>query len=220
MAFCTVNGAPVLAGSISLPRVGVFTVDVELPAPADHSTTLTGAAALQLGTALSLSGTFARSGLDGRGRIRCRIVGGKGGLGKTLSPRSYLGVPMRIPLTDILNDAGEKLSSTADPTILAFQMPAWSRMSAIAGVSLAALVAAAGANWRVLTDGTLWVGTESWPPSTMQAVAVSYEPEAKRRTFASISPTVLPGQTYGGEHVVFVQHLITSRTLRTVLQLE
>lgn len=220
MAFCTVNGAPVLAGSVNLPRVGVFTVDVELPAPADGSTTLSGRAQVQLGAALSFSGTFARSGLDGRGRVRARIVGGGAGLGKTLVPRSYLGVPMRIPLADILADAGEKLSASSDQGLLGFQMPAWSRMSAVAGISLAALVAAVGATWRVLPDGTLWVGSESWPASTMQAVSISFEPEAKRRTVASLFPTILPGQTYGGEHVVFVQHLVTSRTLRTVLQTE
>lgn len=220
MAYCTVNGAPVLGGTINLPKVGVWTADVELPAPAGGAKTLSGRATLQLGPALTFVGSYARTGLDGRGRLRARLSAGAGGLGKTLAPRSYLGVPMRIPLQDILTDAGETLSATADAAALAFQMPAWSRMSTVAGVSLAALVTAVGASWRILPDGTVWVGTVAWPASTMQAVAISYEPEAKRRTVASLSPTVLPGQTFDGDRIAFVQHIVTSRDLRTVLQLE
>jgi hypothetical protein len=216
MAFCTVNGSPMLEGTINLPRIGVWTADVELPAPESLPT---GGAMITLGTQ-TFVGTFARTGFDGRGRMRARIVGGAAGLGGTLAPKSYLGVPLRIPLQDVLTDAGERLSSAADQDTLGFQVPAWSRMQAIAGISLAAIAAVTGASWRMLSDGSVWVGAETWPKSAMQAAATSFEPEAKRRTVASLAPIVLPGQVFDGEHVAFVQHLIDARTLRTVLHLE
>jgi hypothetical protein len=129
-------------------------------------------------------------------------------------------VPLRIPLVDVLTDAGELLSTSADSAILSTTFPAWSRMSTGAGTSLAALVAAAGATWRVLTDGTVWVGVESWPTSTMKADAISYMPEASRRVVATLLPTILPGQVYDGEHVSVVQHVLTSRSIRTILHVE
>jgi len=219
MAFASVNGATVLEGSIGLPRIGVWTADVELPAP-PSVTQLSGPATLQLGTALTLTGTFGRTGIDGRGRIRARVIGGGAGMGKTLPPRSYVGATLRLPLVDLLTSAGEALSPTSDAGVLAYQMPAWSRMQGIAGASLAALLAVPAASWRVLPDGTVWVGNETWKPSNMSAVAISYEPESRRRTVASLVPTILPGQTYDGAQVGFVQHVLTPRALRTVLLLE
>jgi hypothetical protein len=219
MAFASVNGSPILEGTISLPRVGIWTAEVELPAPSDGAKTLTGRAAIALGS-LSFIGTFAHTGLDGHGRLRAAIVGGGAGMGTLLAAKSYIGPTLRLPLQDVLTDAGEKLSPTSDPGVLAFQMPAWSRMQAVAGASLAALVNAAGATWRVLTDGSVWVGFETWPASTMTAVGISFESESKRRTVASLLPSVLPGQVYQGERVDFVQHLIASRSLRTMLHLE
>jgi len=216
MAFCTVNGSPVLEGTINLPRIGVWTADVELPAPTSLPS---GLAKISLGS-LSFAGSYARAGFDGRGRVRARIAGGAAGLGKKLAPKSYLGTPLRIPLQDILTDAGEKLSAAADAATLAFQVPAWSRMQGIAGASLAALVAVTGSSWRIVTDGSVWVGPEAWPKSDMVAAAISFEPEAKRRTVASLLPTVLPGQVFDGQHIVFVQHVIETRGLRTVLHLE
>jgi len=216
MAFCTVNEIPVLSGIVGLPRIGIWSADVDLPAPASAPS---GAASIALGS-LTFVGTFARAGFDGRGRLRAWVVGGAAGLGKTLAPKSYLGVPLRIPLQDVLTDAGEKLSPAADAATLAFQVPAWSRMRAVASASLAAIAAVTGASWRVLSDGTVWVGPESWLKSDMVASAISFEPEARRRTVASLTPKILPGQVFEGERVVFVQHLIDSDGLRTVLHLE
>lgn len=216
MAFVTVNELPVLAGIIGLPQIGNWSADVEVPAP---TSVPSGPATITLGS-LSFVGTFSRAGFDGRGRLRAWIVGGAAGLGKTLVPRSYLGVPLRIPLQDVLTDAGEKLASTADQATLNFQVPAWSRMQDLAAASLAAIAAVTEASWRVLTDGTVWIGPEQWPTSDMVASAISFEPEEKRRTVASLAPQILPGQVFEGDRVVFVQHLIDSDGLRTVLHLE
>jgi hypothetical protein len=219
MAYCTVNGATVLGGTINLPKVGVWTADVELPAPAGVKT-LSGRATLQLGPAITLVGSYARTGLDGRGRLRARLSGGAGGLGKTLAPRSYLGVPMRIPLQDILTDAGETLSATADAAALAFQMPAWSRMSSVAGVSLAALVTAVGASWRMLPTARSGSG-----PRRMARVddaggrdLVRARGEAPHRRIALAHRA--PRPDFDGDRIAFVQHIVTSRDLRTVMQLE
>lgn len=216
MAYCTVNGAPVLEGVVTLPRIGVWQADVELPA----SGALSGRATVDIGGVLTLVGTFARSGVDGRGRVRARIVAGAAGLGRTLAPKSYFGVPLRIPLTDVLVDAGEQISPMADVQVLAQQLPAWSRMSQVAGLSLVALVNAAAASWRVLLDGTVWVGTEAWPTSLMVAEAVSFEPELFRRTVASLAPIVLPGQVYEGQRIALVRHVLSPIAIRTVLHTE
>lgn len=216
MAYCTVNGAPVLEAVVRIPRLGPWQADIEMPAGVGTS----GRATIRVGTVMTLIGTFERAGLDRRGRARARVVGGSGGLNKTVAPKSYLNVPLRIPVTDVLTDAGETLSATADAQVLALQLPAWSRMSQTARISLAALVMAGGATWRVLLDGTVWVGTETWPTSTMVADAISYEPEMSRRTVATLSPTILPCQVFQGERIAVVQHIISPDSIRTVLHTE
>jgi hypothetical protein len=108
--------------------VGVWTADVELPAPADGSRS--GPATLQLGSASRSSAPSRAPGSTAAAAFGARIVGGAAAWARRSRRSSYFGVPMRIPLQDILTDAGEKLSRRRTPTILAFQMPAWSRMSA------------------------------------------------------------------------------------------
>jgi hypothetical protein len=219
MAFASVNGSPVLYGRLSLPRIGIWNADVEMPAPADGSATLTGRATLVFGS-LTFVGTFLRSGLDRRGRICAHLCAGAAGLGKTVPAKSYLGAPLRLPLQDLLTDCGERLSTDSDAATLAFQLPAWLRMQGVAGPQLRALVDSAGATWRALSDGSIWVGVERWPQSSMQALAIGYEADRKRRTVASLNPTIFPGQVYQGQRVVYVEHVLGSRSLRTVLEVE
>jgi len=223
-AFCTVNGLNVLDGSIYIPRVGVWHADLSI----DSFQQVSGAATIQLASQ-TLKGTFTRNGTDVSKRLRARVVGGAAGMATQLGPRSYGSIQVRIPLTDALNGAGETLSATADSTVLGTQLLAWSRMQAPASAVLAMLLQAVlnAPTWRVLLDGTVWVGYESWPSSSLpDTVPISAEPEKGRITIASDAPAVLPGTAFSyvspgvgqlTKNISFVQHLIRPDETRTLL---
>jgi len=225
-AFASVNGLAVLEGTVTLPRVGVFHADLSVDAYAPQS----GKATITLGTQ-KLVGTFARNGVDITRRLRARVVGGAGGLATLLPPKSYGSVPLKIPLSDALRDAGETLSPSADASLLATQLSAWSRMRASASSVIASLLQVVpNAVWRVLLDGTVWFGFETYPTTTLSdAFPIQSEPEKGRVTIASVTPSILPGTSFQftapGQglqtvKVSLVHHLIRAAGLRTVIYFE
>ena len=87
-----------------------------------------------------------------------------------------------------------------------------------------------GAVWRVLIDGTVWVGFEGWPASSLPDTApIHSEPEKGRITIASDAPAVFPGTTFQftlpgqgpqAVRVGGVRHIIRANGVRTIIQTE
>ena len=204
----------VYEGVIHLPRMGVWHADLELEAPS-VTAPLSGKVTVTLAQSLNFAGTLGPNGITQRGTVRARIFGGGGGLSTVMAPKGYRSVPMRIPLLDLLQSAGEILSNTADPSILTTQLPFWIRMQQTAGMALSSLLQVTGSGWRVLPDGTIWCGTDTWPPAApMDIQLLQFEPDLNRYEFVSDLPSVLPGQTLNGQRVSTVVHYLSAERLR------
>jgi len=218
MAHSLLNTDPILHGPVTLPRQGVWHADLVLEA----ATAPTGAVVLRVGAALSLRGVVARSGVFA-GQVRARVVGGTGGLGTELAPRWYEGAPRELPLRDLVEEAGERLSSTADPGLLGEVLtPGWTRLRGTAAEALGRLLDGTGASWRVLPDGALWAGPETWPTAQGMADLVVLEDDRARGrlVLATEAPTLLPGQTLRGDRVSDVEITIEPEQLRVEALLE
>jgi hypothetical protein len=210
----TVNGLPALSAEITVPRVGVWHADVSL-ARSGEATTLAGAVALELGNT-SWRGTVRRAG-ENRGVITARIVGGADGLAKDVPARAYQGVPVRLPVAELLSEVGEVLAATSDAGILGAVLQQWSRSAGSAGAAFGALLEIAGAPaWRVLPDGTVWIGTEAWAPSALSDY--TYLSNAPGTGFVEIiawDPQVYPGEVFRERRVSAVTHRWNAQQLRT-----
>lgn len=150
----TIQGHPIASCVLTQPRVGVWVADIE----ADVDEIITGAVVIDFG-GVSWRGTVARGGVE-LGRWSGRVVGGAGGLGAVLGPAAFADTDLRAVLTETLRDAGEELaaaSATLDATVAR-----WARVAGPASHTVADVARAAGCAWRVLRDGTVWVGTETW----------------------------------------------------------
>lgn len=212
MAYLTANGQDVVAADVFLPRTGVWRADLTLQT-ADAASFAPGTR-VTLAGALGLTGTVRRSGLS-VGHVFLRMVGGAGGLAAELAPKSYRSISLKIPIGDILSDAGETLDATSDAGILASALNFWSRSRGPAGSALNALTFSADATWRVLPNGNIWVGTESWPTSSMKYDLLLDEPSLGRFQFFAVTPTILPGQTLDGRRISYVEHHFDARSLRS-----
>jgi hypothetical protein len=210
MADLSANGLHVLACSISMPRTGVWTCDLEL----DGESALEGRITIKDGD-LTFSGTVIRSGVVA-GRVFVRAVGGAGGLRKTAPARSYVDVPLRIPLRDILADVGETLSLSVDAALLDRRLPHWTRIEGPAGTALSSLLDHVGASWRVLADGTVWAGAEVWPVQRVPGEALDPDPELGTHTLAADTFALRPGTTFLGRKVSRVEHRGDGAKLRTI----
>lgn len=212
MSFASVSGAAVISGAVTLPLVGAWVADVRL----DSREAIEGAVELRLGDALELHGTVVSGGVHA-GAAYARIVGGKGKFAASLPARYYRDVPARIPISDALTEAGEALSSSSDAGLLDAWLPLWTRTAGRASDALGALVEAAGGGaFRVLPDGSVWVGQDDWKPAPrFDFVVIDEHPSERRVEIATEEPKLLPGVTFLDRRVSTVRHLLSPEAFRT-----
>ena len=211
MAYLEVNGFPCVRGQVVMPLSGAWVADVvaetegrqgSFPAPG-ASVTLT------IGQQ-NLAGTV-RRGNSPFGTTWARVIAGAAGLPSDLPAKSYSNPTVKQVLSDILKACGETLSQTSDQSLLNTSMPFWMRLAQPGWQCLANLIASANpaGTWRVLPDGTVWVGTDSWPQTGMgDFELLEYWPQELKSEFYSDNPSLLTGQLWLGGKVTSVEHFV------------
>jgi hypothetical protein len=211
--YLTLNGAVCLAATISLPRRGAWTADVETQGV---PTVAAGAAvALVFGSQTFLGTVHRVTTLEARG-CNVRIVGGHGGLSTLLQPAQFFQPTARNVLDAALLAAGESLSSASDTATLSAQLNFWERSARTLGQELDALARATRLEWRVLADGAIFVGLSTWAAARLTEYQVmDHIADVGKMVIAADDPVVLPGQTFEGIRVSLVVHTVTADGTRT-----
>jgi len=89
-----------------------------------------------------------------------------------------------------------------------------------AGEALRQLAEELEAVWRVLPDGEIWIGQESWPEVSPERDLISEDPRGEFAEFGTDSPTLLPGTVLDGKRVSVVEHRIEPESVRTLVWYE
>jgi hypothetical protein len=207
MALVTANGLTAYDFQMRRPRVGAWHSDMLV----ESSEELTGQVRIVVDDGYkTFVGTAVRHG-EFAETAHLRVVAGAGGLGVTASPKHYNNASVRVILGDLLRAAGESLSPSASASVLATQVSAWTTPALPVGAVIAALVEAVapGTAWRMLPDGTFWIGSESWPgagldASTYQIMDEPFE-EGSILIHVDRPAQIDPGSTFEGRHVSYVQ---------------
>lgn len=217
MATATANGITVLTATVSVPRVGVWRADLDLDTA--DAAKVTGKIALVLDD-VTWSGKAIEVGAF-IGRVKVRLLGGAAGFSKPTQPRFYQAMPAKTVITDLLTEGGERLSSTSDAAKLGTILPFWTRHAGTVGEGLENVLDELGAVWRVLPDGSVWIGVETWPKSDPKNVAVEAEVASESKiVFSSDAPSLLPGTTFRDRKVSRVEHSIETGKTRTTAWFE
>lgn len=207
----TISGSDLLRADLVAGVRGPWT----LTARVDTSTAPAGRVSVVLGEATWI-GTVVEAVLDG-GAYEVRVIGGAAKLGLDLAAKSYVGVSLRTPLADLTSATGEALSSSVAATLLATRVGHLQRQRGTAAALLEVLTDAFDWQWRVLPDGTVWLGAETWPAAVDDAaVTLSETPDAL--TLAVETAGIAPGQTWAGRQVQEVRHTMDGGKLRTTLR--
>ncbi len=211
MAYCTVNGHRVLRAVLTLPRVGRWHADLVV----DARDPLSGDVELAFGDGtMKFVGTVFRGDVFGD-TLHCRIVAGKNGLAKPVGAKYYRGVPLRLPLADLVAEVGEVLSPRIDPAVVDTLLPKWARTAGPASHALTALVEQAHASWRFMPSGALWVGKEQWNELDFPHQLLRDDPKDGRFEIASDLPYLRPGQVFRGKRISAVTVTVDADKSRT-----
>jgi hypothetical protein len=219
-----VNDFACIRGRISIPLTGTWVADVSIdPATSSGTQPTVGTpVTLAIGECgFTLSGTVVRIN-DAFGTLFARIVGGGGGLGDDLDPKAYQNVSFGLVLKDILGQVGETLSTQTPSAILDLQLPFWTVMAGPANEAVynllivARVMSGEAINWRVLSDGTIFMGEEQWPTSSLTEFdLLTWLPSQLSATFYSTNPDILPGQAWQSGFVANVEHVLEPERFRS-----
>ena len=191
----TLNGKDVLSCVLNEPRIGVWTAVVDV----DSDVAISGKVTLTI-DGVSWVGTVSKGDLHA-GRVHAQIVGGAGKLAKALDAKYYRGVSLGSVVADLMRETGEKLSDTTDARVRGHIVSRWTRPKGKASITLVEVADELGLVWRVLRDGTVWLGTESWSEAKVDHDEIDRTPGRDALLIAPESPHVTPGSTFGGKRV-------------------
>jgi hypothetical protein len=209
MALITANGKEVLETRSTRRRTGAWRFDLLV----DDPDALVGPVTIDVNSgALTFKGTAVRSGVfSDTGHVR--VIAGAGGLSTLATPRHYSGTSVGGVLADLLADAGETLSTSADANVLGQPLAAWTTAAAPIATLISLLLAAGapGAVWRSLPDGTIWVGFETWPDAGIDDATYQIFEDAAETNSMLVgcdAPFLLPGTTFEGRRVSYIEDVV------------
>ena len=188
MSELTLNGgAAILRAVVLLPLAGVWSCDLDV----DTDDELAGAVTIEVDGAVAFRGTVIEGAVT-HGLWRGRVVGGAAGLRRALPALAYLDATRADVVRDALAEAGETLSSTSGS--LAAAVARFHRAEGAAARAIDATAAALGYGWRVLADGTVWLGAEAWPDAPEADVTLlDSDPRERRYSLGGDVLGIRPG---------------------------
>lgn len=214
MSDTTIAGSPVLCLHLTMPPQGTWLAKGD----ADREEDLTGSVTLDDGEGNLFVGRVRRSH-EVTGRNSFMVAGGKGKLadgGFKLATRHFRAVNAKAVAQEILSQAGETLSPTAQTALLSQALEFWSIGAITPGAALAELVAPFGGTWRVLDNGSVWLGIDSFPKAPDQdRLELNVHADAGVVPLAVDAFSLRPGVTLDTRRVLQVEHMLTDEGRRT-----
>jgi hypothetical protein len=219
----TINGFDVIEARLTVPRFGAWTADVVVDALTAANVATGSPVDLELaGGAMPFKGTSYLADAYAQ-TVTLRVVGGTNGLAKDCTPAFYRGCAIRLPIGDLMKAAGETLSSTSDQASLNTQLVCWTMMQQKVSLALSSLAMAGpdGAVWRVLQDGSIFFGVDSFAVSPLTDFElIDYLPQEGMQVIAAEVPNVFPGQSFNSRNVSDVEHTINAHGSRAKVWFE
>lgn len=218
MAEITLNGRRVFDAEIYLTATGVSWLEASV----DSATGMTGAATL-VAPGLTFVGTIDSTSSGAfQEKLRVRVYAGAGGTRSSIGPRHYRGVggiPISVPLADLLTASGETLHADADAALVARVLQAWARPAGRVDSALADLIETQGGGvWRIGEDGKLWVGTLAYAEQSFAHQLIEHSTTMRTYVVASERLTARPGRTFLGQRISEVRYEISAGKTRAFLK--
>lgn len=164
-------------------------------------------------------GTIRRSGiLPGSETVTATLVGGAGKLLDQVPALDQVAgvtpLPAGLVARAIVDAAGEQLAAGVEDELDSYQLHRWTRFASSGRDALDLLVELLGLTWRVLRDGSIWVGAETWPAVDGAAPHVGGDPSDGMILYAPAGAPLDPGTTIDGRQAIAVDYRIEPGRVR------
>jgi hypothetical protein len=222
MSLVTLQGLPVLGLRLTRPVMGAWAATVE--ADYQNSEELFEGVLELKDSKITYRGTSLSAGIVG-GVARLDLVGGTGGTIKNAPVQHFHDVTVRTLVDALLRGVGETLDSTSTRAVLQQRLRAWSFVDERASIALSTLADRLGCTWRVLPNGNVWFGLDTFPAVDEDLAKTLLELDrddaAGNVLLAPESLELGPGVTLAGRHVGRVEHTFDRKeSLRTTFWTE
>ena len=196
MADASVGSSGIVNGSLLIKRRGNWTLYAN---DLDGDDAPSGVVSCEwLGT--QLLGHVLRSG-KADGAVDAVITGGRTEHSKRLSAAMYdYQVPVFMILQAIITEQGEQASATISVDLLKRTLPRYTKVAGTFGQQLDQLADALGCVWRILLDGSLWIGVDTFAAAAAfdHVLSADWRPGSSRLLIEPDAVGLLPGQSYSG----------------------
>lgn len=208
MSLVTLQSLPVLGLLLTCPVVGAWQAIAEADYQ-DSRELFEGLLELK-DEKVTYRGTALSAGIVS-GVARIELVGGRGGLVRALpTAQHFRDVTVKTLVQALLGAVGEQLDATSTRDVLERRVAFWSFATERASVALSTLADRLGVRWRVLPNGNVWFGTDTFPELDDAVVATLLELDrddaAGNVLLAAESLELGPGVTLAGRRVGRVEH--------------
>ena len=172
------------------------------------------------------AGTVRRVGRSaGSVAISVSLVGGAGKLLAELAPRDHAPGTTQIPAglvaKGIAADAGEQLAAGVEAALDGRTLRRWTRIAMPGRDALDELADALGWGWRVMRDGKIWIGAETWPALDATRF-LSAVPDELGAVYATDGAPIRPGVTLstpeGERRIVEVVYTVSAGAQRATVR--
>lgn len=205
MTLITVNGSPIIEGTISAPNSGAWWAEVQTPDPL-----VTGTSVVITDETTQLVGTV-QTGGSAVSRGVARIIGGKGKLQTQMAAKHWRNASAGKILGDICSDLGESRSNALALSISGRVFPFWSQPAESGGSALHNLANQGGWVWRVLPSGEVWLGDASATTNEQTYSVIEPHPEDNSFDVAPEGLSLWVGKAQAGAVVKRVEYSLGER---------
>lgn len=201
--------------TLRMPRLGRWSARVQIVDSDAFHDEFTEGKPCELGDdATTLAGHVHRARADSDVLM---IAGGPDALDDVVSARSFDQATLKQIAADTLAN-GASLSQTSTPAVVGVRLDYTRVLDTMLG-AVKALAGFTGADWRVLPDGSMWLGTDTYPTLLDFDATVLDADGASGTVLVAVDSLALrPGVTWRGYRVSDVEHSFSAaESLRTTV---
>ena len=206
-----VNGKPIVECRLSMPKIGAWLAN-DLLIDSDEGFNIGDSVTIDFLDTI-FKGTVLDTGIF-QGFQRCTVIGGTGRLPEYLESACYNSIPVGQIIRDIARKTGHQVSTTSDQNVLNNNLVGWNILKMQASLALEKVLQITNSIWRILPDGTLWVGPEKYSAVNPEDYLVIEKfPEEARWSIYNEDTLLQPLTSLSGNDIQQVEYFLFEENL-------